>query len=139
MTHAFDQNARAISLNFTQTAGGLNVSMPSNRNDVPPGYYMLFIVNGQGVPSVASFVRFPAPYEDTTAPTAPTGLTATRRHRHSDAELDGGERRQSASTGYNVHRSTRRGFTPSAANRVGQTARHRSPTAASRPAPGTTR
>ena len=38
--------------------------MPSNRNDVPPGYYMLFIVNSQGVPSVASFVRFPAPYED---------------------------------------------------------------------------
>ena len=51
--------------------------MPSNRNDVPPGYYMLFIVNGQGVPSVASFVRFPAPYEDSTAPSAPTNLTAT--------------------------------------------------------------
>ena len=67
MTHAFDQNARATSLNFTQTGGGLNVEMPSNRNDVPPGYYMLFIVNNQGVPSVASFVRFPAPTKTRTA------------------------------------------------------------------------
>ncbi len=63
VTHAFDENARATSLGFTQAAGGIDVQMPSNRNNVPPGYYMLFIVNGEGVPSVASFVRFPAPYE----------------------------------------------------------------------------
>jgi chitodextrinase len=77
VTHAFDQNSRATSLSFTQTAGGLSVEMPANRNDVPPGYYMLFLVNGEGVPSVAPFVRFPAPYEDTTLPTAPSSLTAT--------------------------------------------------------------
>lgn len=121
VTHAFDQNSRATSLSFTQSAGGLNVSMPSNRNDVPPGYYMLFLVNGQGVPSVASFVRFPAPYEDTTPPMAPTGITAT-----------GGVGTASLSwtpatddTGvasYNVHRSSTSNFTPTAANRVGQSA-----------------
>ena len=63
VTHAFDQNARAMSLSFTQTTGGLDVQMPANRDEVPPGYYMLFIVNGEGVPSVASFVRFPASEE----------------------------------------------------------------------------
>jgi chitodextrinase len=120
VTHAFDQNARATSLGFNQTAGGLEVKMPSNRNDVPPGYYMLFIVNGQGVPSVASFVRFPAPYEDTSAPTAPVGLAATGAVGSASlswtaASDDIGVAR------YNVHRSTTPGFTPTAANRVGQT------------------
>ena len=33
---------------------------PANANIAPPGYYMLFVVNTNGVPSVASFVRFPA-------------------------------------------------------------------------------
>jgi hypothetical protein len=51
-THSFDQNARAMSLPFTQTAGGLNVQMPVDGNTAPPGYYMLSIVNGNGVPSV---------------------------------------------------------------------------------------
>ncbi len=119
VTHAFDQNARATSLNFTPTGGGLNVDMPSNRNDVPPGYYMLFIVNNQGVPSVASFVRFPATYEDSSAPSAPSNLTAsggvgTASLKWSAATDDNGVAR------YNVHRSSTPGFTPTASNRVGQ-------------------
>ncbi len=119
VTHAFDENARATSLNFTQTAGGLNISMPSNRNDVPPGYYMLFIVNNQGVPSVASFVRFPAPYEDSAPPTAPTNLKASGGVGSASltwtaATDDTGVAR------YNVHRSSTSGFTPTGANRVGQ-------------------
>ena len=36
------------------------------------------------------------------------------------AQLDGVDRRPSASLRYNVHRSTTAGFTPAAANRVGQ-------------------
>jgi chitodextrinase len=121
VTHAFDENARATSLSFTQTAGGINVDMPSNANDVPPGYYMLFIVNGQGVPSVASFVRFPAPYEDPNPPSAPTNLVAsggagTASLTWTAASDDTGVVR------YNVHRSPTPGFAPSAANRVGQTA-----------------
>jgi chitodextrinase len=119
VTHAFDQNARATSLSFTQAPGGLSVDMPANRNDVPPGYYMLFLVNGQGVPSVASFVRFPAPYEDTAAPTAPTGLTATGGVGSAALKWTAA----SDNTGvarYNVHRSSTPNFTPTAGNRVGQ-------------------
>ena len=120
VTHAFDQNARATSLGFTKTAGGIDVQMPANRNDVPPGYYMLFIVNGQGVPSVASFVRFPEPEGDATPPTAPTDLTATGSAgtaalSWTAATDDTGVAR------YNVHRSGTEGFTPGPANRIGQT------------------
>ncbi len=120
VTHAFDQNARATSLSFSQTPGGLNVDMPANRNDVPPGYYMLFLVNGEGVPSVASFVRFPAPYEDTVAPTAPTNLTATGGVGVASLSWTAATD-DTAVARYNVHRSSTPGFTPTAANRVGQT------------------
>ena len=44
-------------LSFTRSAGALSVQAPANANLAPPGYYMLFIVNSAGVPSVAKFVR----------------------------------------------------------------------------------
>jgi hypothetical protein len=121
VTHAFDENARATQLSFTQTAGGINVTIPANRNDIPPGYYMLFLVNAEGVPSVAPFVRFPAPYENTSPPTAPTELVATGGEgtvalKWGAATDDKGVSR------YNVHRSSTPGFTPTSANKVGQTA-----------------
>ncbi len=56
-THTFDQSTRYMHLNFTQATGGLNVTMPANGNLAPPGYYMLFILNGAGVPSVASIMQ----------------------------------------------------------------------------------
>lgn len=56
-THTFDQSSRYMHLNFTQTTGGLTVTMPANGNLAPPGYYMLFILNGSGVPSVAAIIN----------------------------------------------------------------------------------
>src|SRR5689334_11644437 len=50
-THTFDQSTRYMHLNFTQATNGLNVTMPANGNIAPPGFYMLFILNGSGVPS----------------------------------------------------------------------------------------
>ena len=38
----------------------LNATAPANGNIAPPGYYMLFILNSAGVPSVASFVTIGA-------------------------------------------------------------------------------
>jgi hypothetical protein len=57
VTHFFDQNERYLPLTFTQTTGGLNVTGPIDTNLAPPGFYMLFIVNSTGVPSVAPFVQ----------------------------------------------------------------------------------
>jgi len=57
VTHAFDENTRYVPLTFQQVAGGLTVTAPANGNIAPPGFYMLFLVNNSGVPSVAPFVQ----------------------------------------------------------------------------------
>jgi galactose oxidase-like protein/Big-like domain-containing protein len=118
VTHAFDQNQRYIPLSFTAGSGQLTVQAPANGNTAPPGYYMLFILNGSGVPSVASFVRFPAPWEDLQPPTAPTGLTATAGT-GSIALSWTAATDNIGVTKYDIHRSTTSGFTPSASNQIG--------------------
>jgi hypothetical protein len=57
VTHAFDQNQRLLTLNFTKGNAGLTVTAPANNNWAPPGYYQLFLVNDQGVPSISKIVR----------------------------------------------------------------------------------
>ena len=57
VTHAFDENQRFTRLAFTANATGLTVTVPNSRNRVPPGHYMVFILNGADVPSVAKIVR----------------------------------------------------------------------------------
>ena len=56
-THAFDNNQRFQRLVFTPNANGLSVAIPGDRNITPPGHYMLFILNGSGVPSVARIIQ----------------------------------------------------------------------------------
>jgi hypothetical protein len=56
-THAFDMDQRLVGLSFTAGSGVLNVTAPAHGNIAPPGYYMLFVLNSAGVPSVARFVR----------------------------------------------------------------------------------
>jgi hypothetical protein len=57
VTHSFNENQRLNRLSFSTTTGGLTVTTPANANLSPPGHYMLFIVNGTGVPSVAKIVQ----------------------------------------------------------------------------------
>jgi len=57
VTHAFDMGQRANTLSFTRTASGVDVTVPGNANVAPPGYYMLFILNRNGVPSAGTVVR----------------------------------------------------------------------------------
>jgi hypothetical protein len=54
-----------------KNAGSLTVQAPANANLAPPGYYMLFIVNGNGVPSTAAWVQFGGTAQDTQPPSAP--------------------------------------------------------------------
>ncbi len=56
-THAFDMEQRLVELTFTTGAGVLTATAPPNGNIAPPGYYMVFLLNSSGVPSVATFVR----------------------------------------------------------------------------------
>jgi Domain of unknown function (DUF1929) len=57
VTHSFNQNQRINFLSFHQTAGGLNVHAPGAGAVCPPGHYMMFLVNSNGVPSVASIIQ----------------------------------------------------------------------------------
>jgi hypothetical protein len=59
-THVTDVNQRSIAVNFTEAGNGqLKITIPSNENLVPPSYYMLFAVNGNGLPSAGYWVRVP--------------------------------------------------------------------------------
>jgi hypothetical protein len=57
VTHAFDQSQRFLELGFQRRAGGLTVTAPLSNTAAPPGPYLLFILNGAGVPSVARTLR----------------------------------------------------------------------------------
>jgi hypothetical protein len=57
VTHAFDQNQRYSRLPFTRSVDGLLVTAPSSPNSSPPGHYLLFVLDGSGVPSVARIIR----------------------------------------------------------------------------------
>jgi hypothetical protein len=57
VTHAFDQSQRFIELDLRRVAGGLMVKGPSSGAVAPPGPYLLFILNGRGVPSEGRVVR----------------------------------------------------------------------------------
>jgi hypothetical protein len=57
VTHFFDQNTRYVPVVFQQATGGLTITAPASANFAPPGYYMLFLVNSAGVPSVAPLVQ----------------------------------------------------------------------------------
>jgi hypothetical protein len=61
VTHSFDMDQRYVGLSFTSASGSLSVTAPSNSNIAPPGYYMLFLVNQAGTPSLASWVQVSGP------------------------------------------------------------------------------
>lgn len=73
-THQSDMNQHFVPLSFTAGNGTLSVAAPATPALAPPGYYMLFVLNDQGVPSVASMVHLGQPV---TAPAAPPAPTAT--------------------------------------------------------------
>ena len=60
VTHAFDEGQRFNRLSFSIGADGLAVAAPAKPELCPPGYYMLFILNQDGVPSVAKMVKIGA-------------------------------------------------------------------------------
>ena len=62
MTHSFDSNQRYVQLKMTVTAtSGTNTTAtiqgPVNASTAPPGYYMLFLLDANRVPSVAKIVH----------------------------------------------------------------------------------
>lgn len=121
VTHSFNENQRRVPLSFEIATGSLTVHGPSSGAVAPPGPYMLFLVDEAGVPSVASMIRVAPPTADGVPPTAPSGLQGTAGP--GSASLAWAASSDNVGVvGYDVHRSTVSGFTPTLSNRIGQTA-----------------
>jgi glycosyltransferase involved in cell wall biosynthesis len=58
VTHAFNADQRYVGLAIeSRTATQLGIASPPDSRIAPPGYYLLFIVDDSGVPSIGKFVR----------------------------------------------------------------------------------
>ncbi len=112
-THSTNLQQRFVELSFTRSSNTLNVHMHDKATDVPPGYYLLFVINDSGVPSVGKIVRInlAGGSSDTLAPSTPANVSIS---------LTGGlpKLTWSASTdavgvaGYSILRSTSGGLGP---------------------------
>lgn len=59
-THSVNNDQRRVPLSITAVSGTIyTLAVPSDPGIVLPGYYMLFAMNAQGVPSVAATVQIP--------------------------------------------------------------------------------
>ncbi len=83
VTHSVDMEQRYIPLSFTAGATALSVTAPGNANAAAPGWYLLFAIDDQGVPSIAAKVQIgsfaPPPTTTTTTTTTSTSTTTTTR------------------------------------------------------------
>jgi len=59
VTHVLDVDQRSVALDITPVTGGnaLDLSIPKTKGLVPSGWYMLFLLDDKGVPSVARWVQ----------------------------------------------------------------------------------
>ncbi|MDQ3131184.1 MAG: DUF1929 domain-containing protein [Acidobacteriota bacterium] len=57
VTHSVNFEQRRIPLSFSANRKFVQASGPKDANIAPPGYYMLFLIDNNGVPSVAKMVK----------------------------------------------------------------------------------
>ena len=57
VTHSFDPAQRLVDLPFVATPTAGQITVPTNANLVPPGWYMLFVRDALKTPSVAKWVH----------------------------------------------------------------------------------
>ncbi|MFF4652730.1 galactose oxidase-like domain-containing protein [Streptomyces sp. NPDC001380] len=57
VTHVTDVEQRSVALGVTRSGGAVRLSVPGNAALVPPGWYMLFVTDRRGTPSVARWVK----------------------------------------------------------------------------------
>ena len=57
VTHSSDPNQRLVDLPLTVTGGAVSLNVTSNPNLAPPGWYMLTVVDANGVPSLAKWIH----------------------------------------------------------------------------------
>ncbi|MFI8085140.1 galactose oxidase-like domain-containing protein [Kitasatospora sp. NPDC086009] len=61
VTHATDVEQRSVALDVgARSAGGVALTLPGNPDLLPPGWYMLFVTDRAGTPSVARWIQVTA-------------------------------------------------------------------------------
>ncbi|MFE9098652.1 galactose oxidase-like domain-containing protein [Streptomyces sp. NPDC007264] len=61
VTHSSDPNQRFVDLPLSVDGTGVDLNVTSNPDLAPPGWYMLFAVDANGVPSVARWIHLQGP------------------------------------------------------------------------------
>lgn len=56
-THTVDFDQRFMTLAYTGSGSNLKVTLPASANVAPPGFYLLFVFDAAGVPSVARTIK----------------------------------------------------------------------------------
>ncbi|MGV9243065.1 galactose oxidase-like domain-containing protein [Streptomyces sp. NPDC003710] len=82
VTHSSDPNQRFVDLPLTVDGENVDLNVTSNPNLAPPGWYMLFAVDANGVPSVARWIHLRGP--------AALGADTPAAHVHSFADSPAG-------------------------------------------------
>jgi galactose oxidase len=92
VTHSFDENQRFLRMDFRAGPGTLTVTAPANTRVAPPGHYMMFLVDGRGVPSVAKIIRIggPATPPPPPPPTDGVAIPFGSTWKYNDANVDPG-------------------------------------------------
>ena len=107
VTHSVNMEQRYVPLSYTRGTSALTAAAPANENIAPPGYYMLFAIDSNGVPSIAKFVQvgldIPPP-PDMTPPAVPSGLNATAGN--AQVALNWSANSESDLDHYNVYRNS---------------------------------
>jgi hypothetical protein len=57
VTHAFNNDQRFIEMPYTQSGAQIELRTPAQRTTAPPGFYLLFAFDANGVPSTARTIR----------------------------------------------------------------------------------
>jgi len=59
VTHSWNMDQRFVEATFLTSGNRVMVQAPTSAADAPPGFYMLFLLNGSGTPSVSRMVEIP--------------------------------------------------------------------------------
>ncbi len=89
VTHSSDPNQRFVDLPLSVDGDNVDLNVTSNPNLAPPGWYMLFAVDANGVPSVAKWVHLQGPARlaaDSASTFSVSSGTAAAPHVHSFAD-----------------------------------------------------
>ncbi len=59
VTHSYNNDSRFLEMPFRVNGNTISVSVNESSNVLTPGYYMVFVIDSKGVPSVAKIVNIP--------------------------------------------------------------------------------